>query len=85
MTAVTVTRLAAAHPPRTFHRTLKAHSHRALALPLRCASLLLPVSSTGKSKHTQHFVQMLAKSKPARFFNGNVAFTLTLTRSVNGP
>ncbi len=36
---------------------IKAHSHRALALPLRCASVLLPMSSMGKSNgfvHTQH-------------------------------
>ena len=38
------------------HR-LKAYSHRALALPLRFASILLPVLSMGKSNgfvHTQH-------------------------------
>ncbi len=36
---------------------VKSHSHRALALPLRCASVLSPVSSMGKSNgfvHTQH-------------------------------
>ncbi len=43
-------------------RPLKAHSHR--ALPLRCASVLSPVSSMGKSNgfvHTQRWHCMMPK------------------------